>query len=623
MPMNGNRFCRWLFFLCLPLLASCLTPTDGTIPQKDASAQYGDTEFKPSTEVSSPPAPIVAKPRKAEAKVPAYRVKKDTPDEEEEASTAGKPETPSMPAEGSKMGNQELLDSALEFCEASNDFWERGDLDNALDALDKAYSLILKVDKDADPEVLQQKEDLRFTISKRILEVYTSRFTVANGFHKAIPLEMNSNVEQALNVLKGRERKFFLSAYQRSGLYRPAIVEALKKEGLPEELSWLPLIESGFNVRALSRARALGLWQFIASTGYKYGLKRDLWIDERMDPKKSTQAAIAYLKELHQIFGDWTTVLAAYNCGERRVLDRIRKQQINYLDNFWDLYNQLPSETAFYVPKFLAVLHILHDPQAHGFDLPPLDEPIPWEGVTITKQILLKTIAERLDVDYGALKSLNPELRRYVTPKESYVLKVPEGKGPVLLAQLGDMPVYHAPVSTYVVHRVHSGDTLSSLAMRYRTSVQAIMAMNNLRRSGYLKVGWRLKIPTSRGIPAQEEEPGVKASKSEGGVSRYVVRKGDSLWMIANRFGTTTKAIKSLNNMQSNDLQVGQALMIPDQEPAVAAEISAASYQVKRGDSPYIIAKRNNMELAEFLKMNNLTPSSTIFPGQVLMVKSR
>lgn len=619
--MMWNGFSRAVLLLCMLLMASCVTSPEGTISQMD---EPGQEVGMPSKAPQPPPPPdetVNAVPREEEAPSDspgtAASDVKGEPTPEEKAGTAA------VPTDASRMTNQQLLDSALDFCEASNDFWERGDLENALDALDKAYSLILKVDKEGDPEVLQQKEDLRFTISKRILEVYTSRFTVANGDHKAIPLEMNVHVEKALNLLKGRERNFFLRSYQRSGLYRPAIVEALKKEGLPEELSWLPLIESGFNVRALSRARALGLWQFIASTGYRFGLKRDLWIDERMDPEKSTQAAIGYLKELHQIFGDWTTVLAAYNCGERRVLNVIRKQQINYLDNFWDLYTRLPRETAFYVPKFLAVLHIINDPQAHGFTLPTPDTPLVWEGVTITKQVQLKTVAKNLDISYEEMKGLNPELRRYLTPKESYVLKVPKGKGAVLLAKLGDIPVYHAPVPTYVVHRVRSGDTLSGLATKYRTSVRAIMDMNNLRRSGYLKVGWKLKIPSGRAVVARAEEPRVYAAEPKAGVMEYVVRKGDSLWMIANRFGTTTKAIKSLNNLKSNNLQIGQVLSIPRQQPSASKIVETEGYRVRRGDSPYIIARKHNMQLADFLKINNLHPRSTIYPGQVLKVKSK
>ena len=144
--------------------------------------------------------------------------------------------------------NQELIDSALEFCQVATDFWEQGDLDNALDALDKAYSLILKVTTDGEPEVLQQKEDLRFTVSKRIIEVYASRFTVVNGYHNAIPLEMNRHVRRALELFQTTEKKFFIDAYRRSGKYRPEIVRQLKAAGLPEELSWLPLIESGFKI---------------------------------------------------------------------------------------------------------------------------------------------------------------------------------------------------------------------------------------------------------------------------------------------------------------------------------------------------------------------------------------
>jgi membrane-bound lytic murein transglycosylase D len=482
----------------------------------------------------------------------------------------------------------------------------------------------LKVSTDNDPELLQQKEDLRFTISKRIIEIYVSRFTVANGSYKAIPLVMNRHVERALKLYKGRERAFFLEAYRRSGSYRPMILKALREAGLPEELSWLPLIESGFKVRALSRARALGLWQFIASTGYKYGLRRDRWTDERMDPEKSTHAAIAYLKELHQIFGDWTTVLAAYNCGERRVLNRIKSQRINYLDHFWDFYERLPRETAFYVPKFLAVLHIVNNPETYGFALPPVDEAIETQQVTINKQLHLKTIAKRLDIDYGVLKDLNAELRQNCTPKEPYSLKVPVGKGEILLAKLNDIPVWRPPVPAYHVHRVRPGESLSVIAERYRTSVRSIMAMNGLRRRNYVRVGWKLRIPTRKINTARLkrlERPPVQTASVKGELVTYVVVKGDSLWEIAKRFRTTTTVIQSLNQLNNSQLRIGQVLKVPT--GSMASEFTTThTYRVRKGDSPYLIARRHQMNLAEFLKLNNLTPRSTIFPGQVLLVKA-
>jgi membrane-bound lytic murein transglycosylase D len=389
---------------------------------------------------------------------------------------------------------------------------------------------------------------------------------------------------------------------------------------LPEELSWLPLIESGYKVRALSNARALGLWQFIASTGYKYGLKRTRLIDERMDPEKSTEAAIAYLKELHQIFGDWTTVLAAYNCGEWRVLKRIRGQKINYLDHFWDLYAQLPRETAFYVPRFLAVLHILNDPELHGFDLPPVDEKIEAEAVTIDKQVHLKAIAKSLDIDYGLLKSLNSELRLYYTPDDPYELKTPVGKGALLLTKLNEIPVWRPPKPTYVVHRVRRGDSLSVIAVRYGSSVSAIMAANGLRRKDYLRVGWKLKVPTkgSRAYKAKTR-PNYQL-KQKGKLFEYRVRKGDSLWEIAHRYNTTTKSIMSLNRLKSTTLRIGQVLLLsPGRTTTQLA--GTKRYTVKEGDSPYLIAKRHEMNLAGFLRMNDLTPRSTIFPGQVVRIK--
>ena len=548
--------------------------------------------------------------------------------EEEIAEAPTPPEPPETNAEDvtlmpQQRPHQEVLDSALEFCQASNDYWESGDLENAIDALDQAYALILTTNsQEATPEILQQKEDLRFTISKRIAEVYASRFTVANGNHKAIPLEMNSHVEKALKRFKGNERKFFLNSFRRSGQYRPAIVKALEEAGLPKELSWLPLIESGFKTKAFSKARALGLWQFIASTGYKFGLKRDRWVDERMDPEKSTTAAIAYLKELHKIFGDWATVLAAYNCGEGRVLRKIRTQRINYLDNFWDLYAKLPLETAFYVPKFLAVLHIVNDPVAHGFTLPPVDNEIEFDKVPVDKQVHLKTVAKHLEISYKTLKELNPELRQNCTPNRPYAIKVPKGNGEVFLAKIGDIPVWHPPIPAYVTHKVRKGESLSVIAQRYRTSIRSIMALNNLKSKNFVKVGRRLKVPTGRTYHVSAVDASQPVYRSSGKrPEKYIVRKGDSLWKIARRFGTTTKAIQSLNKLKHTRLRIGQALKIP-KASASFASMTTKSYRVLKGDSAYMIAQRHQMNLSEFLRLNYLTPRSTIYPGQTLLVKA-
>jgi len=549
---------------------------------------------------------------------------------EEPASTYEREEMPLFTSKAKTAKSaQEILDSVLEFCNASNDFWERGDLDNAVDALDQAYSLLLNIEPGQPPEILQQRDDLRYTISQRVLQVYSSRFTVVNGYHKAIPLDMNPDVEKALQLLKGPERSFFINAYRRSGKYRPAIVKALKEAGLPEELSWLPLIESGFKVNALSRARALGMWQFIASTGYKYGLKRGQWVDERMDPEKSTEAAIAYLKELHQIFGDWQTVLAAYNCGEGRVLRCINSQKINYLDHFWDLYKKLPSETAFYVPKFLAVLHILQDPKAHGFTLPPVEKEIQADVVTINKQISLKAISQHIGVSYELLQELNPALRRNFTPPRPYDFKVPVGKSALFLAELDNIPQWQPPVQIHGTHRVKKGETLSSIALRYGTRVSEITALNNLRSSRYIKIGWNLKIPTRASYVPPVKKVAPQASSAQAtlqprkpSVTNYVVRKGDSLWKIANRFNTTTQEIQSLNGLRNSRLSIGQALVISTESQEFAS-VGAETYKVLKGDSPYIIAQKHQMDLADLLRLNSLTPRSTIFPGQTLIVKNQ
>jgi len=533
-------------------------------------------------------------------------------------------ETEASTPEESSEKNQEqnnqqaVMDEALDFLEQAQRLWEQGEPDNALKLLDDAYSLVLDVN--GDPEIAWQKDDLRVMIAKKIIEIYTSRSRVAAGYQSEIPLIMNEDVERAIKRFQGPELTFFLSSYDRSGRYRPMILEQLKEAGLPEELSWLPLVESGFKVKALSKARALGLWQIIPSTGYRYGLKRDLWIDERMDPEKSTRAAIDYLKELHGIFGDWLTVLAAYNCGEGRVLQTISRQQMNYLDNFWDLYRQLPLETSNYVPRFLATLHIINDPEKYGIDLNRNQEkPIPFDTADIDKSVTLKDVAHRLDVPEETLETLNPELRYKTTPS-SYQLKIQAGIGEKLASVIDTVPEAKKPGGTdFIRYKVKKGDTLSVLARRYKSSVGAMLAANHLTSKHNIREGQWIKIP-SRGY-VYSEQSSVSISQ-KGDVAVYSVRKGDSLWLIAQRFGTTISEIKRLNGLQRNDLSIGQILKIRESAGGGKALSSKSkTYVVQKGDTLSTIASRNRIGLTRLLQLNNLGEGSILHPGQVLIIQ--
>ncbi|MEJ2363890.1 MAG: LysM peptidoglycan-binding domain-containing protein, partial [Deltaproteobacteria bacterium] len=322
--------------------------------------------------------------------------------------------------------------------------------------------------------------------------------------------------------------------------------------------SWLPLIESGFKTKAFSKARALGLWQFIASTAYRYDLRRDRWVDDRMDPERSTQAAITYLKVLHDLFGDWTTALAAYNCGEGNVLRVIRQQHVNYLDDFWDLYPRLPLETARYVPRFLAALHIIKDPEKYGFTDLELEEPLKCEKIQVNKQMRLKDVARTLDIERITLEALNPSLRYKATPDYPFMLNLPPETSEMFLANLEQIPRWKPPQRAYVVHRVRFGETLSEIALKYRVPVRRIVHANNLRSASRIRAGQRLRIPLRGQIILSSSN----RSSDPKSTINYRVKRGDSLWLIAQRFNTTVAKIKALNQIQSNFLQAGQTIFV-------------------------------------------------------------
>lgn len=510
--------------------------------------------------------------------------------------------------------SETLLHQALEAYESADVFWHQGSFEDAFAALDRAYELMADVPPNGDAAVTQEKDNLRRLISHRLVEIYASRQTAVGDLDRSIPLVVNDDVRREIASFQGPERQFFLDSYRRSGRYRPMILAKLHEAGLPEQLSWLPMVESGFAARAFSHARALGLWQFIASTGYRYDLHRSWWVDERMDPEKSTRAALAYLTDLHNLFGDWLTALAAYNCGEQTILREIHRQPVSYFDRFWDLYQRLPRETRRYVPRFMAVLAILANPEGYGFDLPDPSPAEASETVEIARPARLKTLDRTLGLESGTLEQLNPELRRGATPDDTYQLRVPTGQSSTLVAALPDLPKWEPPSRRYTVHRVRRGETLSGVASRYRTSVRALMQLNHLRSANRIWPGQQLQVPDrARGRGYR------RASLAPGSAVNHRVRAGDSLWVLARRYGTTVDRIRQENRLRDNLLHPGQVLVIHGPEVAEAGG-GAGGYVVRSGDTLGGIARAHDVPLRRLLEENHLSRHSTIYPGQTLQI---
>ena len=238
-----------------------------------------------------------------------------------------------------------------------------------------------------------------------------------------IPMVINSRVEYFLTYYQKEARQSFSTYLKRSAKYIDPMRDILKNEGLPQDLVYLALIESGYNPFAYSRAHAMGPWQFLAGTGRMYGLRRDTWVDERRDPMKSTEAAASYLQNLYEIFDDWYLVLAAYNSGQYRVLKAMREAQSH---DYWVL--DLPSQTEDYVPRFLAATIIAKNPTDYGFHI-EYEDPLDHEVIFVPGKTDLKNAAACLGCEVDLLRELNPELKRLVTPPydSEYPLRIPRG----------------------------------------------------------------------------------------------------------------------------------------------------------------------------------------------------
>jgi membrane-bound lytic murein transglycosylase D len=370
----------------------------------------------------------------------------------------------------------------------------------------------------------------------------------AKNISHDLPLTVNDEVLSFLNFFQTpRGRAIVETGLRRSGRYREMIARVLHEEGVPQDLIYLAQAESAFQPLALSRAGARGIWQFVAYRGMEYGLRHTWWIDERQDPEKATRAAAQHLRDLYGQFGDWYLAMAAYNCGPGNVQKGI--ERTGYAD-FWELYkrNVLPRETRNYVPIILALTLIAKDAVHYGIQVDP-EQPVPTDVVKPGRAIDLRLVAETIDVDVDTLRNLNPALLRLATPEDpSFEMHLPVGTAERFSAEIADIPA--DKWVSWRRHRIEAGETLTSIAKKYRVTPAAISDANNLDRHAALDVGEKLIIPAA--APAE--------SKSR--LVRYRVRKGDTLGGIADRFSVPTEDVRKWNHMSTNHVSRGMVLRI-------------------------------------------------------------
>ena len=374
-----------------------------------------------------------------------------------------------------------------------------------------------------------------------------------------LPLDMNEKVDRWIRYFQTEIHERFSTYLARLGTYGPMITERLRAAGLPEDLLYLALIESGMNPRAYSRARASGIWQFIRGTGRLYGLRVDYWVDERRDPFKATDAAIAHLSDLYDEFGSWYLAAAAYNAGAGRVRRAIARTG---RDDYWALTNgrSLRRETRSYVPKMIAAALISKDPERYGFHHVAPEPPWEFDVVEVPDATSMDVLAEAAEVDEAVIRDLNPEYLRHVTPPDRQVtVRVPVGKADVFRTNYASIPPDKRV--TWLIHVVTRGQTLGQIARRYGTSVTAIRAANGNVNPRRLQIGQRLVVPRAA-APTRVASSGDRTPQGATGPKTITVRRGDTLWSLARRHGVSTTELMRLNNLNSTTIHPGDRLTV-------------------------------------------------------------
>jgi membrane-bound lytic murein transglycosylase D len=496
-----------------------------------------------------------------------------------------------------------------------------------------------EVDTEAAPDLVVSEEEPSLASPRS--EIVSIPELNPNDFD--VPIELNEQVKAYILYYQTRKWGVMSRAFERSGRYLLMMRQIFRDHGLPQDLVNLAYIESAFNYRAYSKAKASGIWQFIKSTGNRYGMKVSYWLDERRDPEKATRGAAAYLKELYEMFHSWPLALAAYNAGEQRILRAIERQGTT---DFWSL--RLPKETQLFVPAFMAATIIAKDPNRYGF-VAPVETPWEVERVAVPGAIELRSVARAVGIPSDQIHDLNPALMRGVTPVNAseHEILLPPGAKEILLARLDQIPRYshREPVKAAVKqHRVRRGETLESVASRHQTTAARLASLNGVQVGDRLKVGAVLRLPPAqpssertisfaqavRSGPSTARGPEV-TSPSRSTV--HIVKRGDTLWGIARAYAVTPEELRRWNNADLRGqakLRPGQALQVVAQAAksnhearrgAPASAASALYHRVRRGDTLWEIARIHDVTPEELRRWNDLGRQVKLQVGQELMIR--
>jgi membrane-bound lytic murein transglycosylase D len=447
-----------------------------------------------------------------------------------------------------------------------------------------------------------------------------------SGF--SLDVEMNDQIRTHVNWF-AKHPEYLDRVFTRAQRYMPYIVEELENRGLPVELALLPIVESAYDPFAYSHGRAAGLWQIIPGTAKRFGIRQNWWYDGRRDVVDSTNGALSYLAYLHDLMdGDWLLAVASYNSGEGNVLRSIRRNQARSLPtDFWHL--KLPKETSSYVPKLLALVELVREPAAYGLELPELLNAPQFAQLEIGGQLDLALAAALAGLDVDTLYAFNSGFNHWATdPEGPHRLVLPVDVSESFSAALAALPENERV--RWQRHKVSSGESLSQIATKYRTTIAAIKNANDLggntiRAGSYLTVPVASKPPGEYSQSAEARLAKTQNRERKGQRMEHRVRAGESFWSIGQRYGVGTRELAAWNGMAPRDtLSIGQKLVVwakgasPTSSPAANGTTRKLRYVVRNGDSLYLIANRFRITIGDLVRWNSIDKNKILRPGQKL-----